>query len=319
MESLQFSLQAVAPLFILILIGIILRKKGWIDSLFVERGSWLVFHLSLPALLILKISSMDRSLLLSLEEVLLVMGLTLLVFVLSWVGGILFLKPHDRGAFCQGAFRGNMAIIGLALILQTAGDPGLQKGAVFVSILMPTFNVLATLVLVLSNPQGRESESVGKAVLQSLVKLIKNPLILAVLLGFLLFGFSIEIPSVLHQSLDYLGKLSLPLALICIGAGMDFSHMRENLGATLLSALVKVLILPVLALVLSFPLGLSPLSRLVVFILMGSPTAVSSFPMTRALGGNHGMAANVVALSTLMSILTLGIGLVIFDSMGWLL
>jgi len=313
------ALQAVVPVFLLILTGYVLRRSGRIDGNFIHTGSRLVFHFALPALLVLRISTMDRSLFMSLRDTVLVLAVPLGITLFSWIAAAFRLPPEDRGVFVQGSFRSNMAIIGLALVRGVYGVPGEEKAALMIALLIPLFNVLATLAITLPLAGAAEKGQSLPALLGStLMKLVKNPLMIAIALGFLLFLLSWELPVIIEKPLSYLSPMALPLGLICIGGGIDFSAFRENLKRTLLASLFKILLMPLVAAVLALYWGLEPLDTGVLVLLMGSPTAVSSFPMAQALGGNGKLAANIVALSTLLSILSLGLALTLLGAAGFL-
>jgi len=319
-----FAARAVVPVFLLILLGLFLRRIRWINQDFIRLGSSLVFHFSLPALLILKISSMDPSQFLQGKELWAALGITFFLWLFSWLGSIPFLSARDQGVFAQGAFRSNMAIIGLAIVQQVLGDPGVQKAAILIALLIPVFNILATfgISIPLTSAEevekGNERPGAGKMLLLLIKKLVTNPLMIAIALGFLLFLFSIKLPPVIHSSLEYLGRMSLPLALICIGGGIDFSHFRQNTGATVSASLFKVLLMPLLGFAAARILDMDGLTTVVFVIIFGAPTAVSSFPMAHSLGGNKELAANIVALSTLLAIATLGLALTLLGMMGYL-
>lgn len=319
MSHFLFALQAVLPVFLLILAGYVLRHKGWINQDFIQKGSRLVFHFSLPALLVLNISSMDRELFLSLQESLLVLAIPLGITLLCWIAAAFSLPPRDRGVFVQGAFRSNMAIIGLAVVRGVYGEAGVEKGALMIALLIPLFNILATLAITLPlASEAAEDRKISALMGQTILKLLKNPLIIAIALGFLLFAFSIELPVIVRKPLSYLSPMALPLGLICIGGGIDFSAFRDNLKRTVTASLIKVLFMPLVATLAALYLHMNALSLGVMVILMGAPTAVSSFPMAQALGGNGKLAANIVALSTLLSIFTLGLALTVLGAAGYL-
>ncbi|MDA3851161.1 MAG: AEC family transporter [Spirochaetaceae bacterium] len=315
----MFAAQAVLPIFILILAGIMLKRKKWIGEDFIKTGSKLVFNISLPSLLILKISSMESGYFLNRHEIFILLGVTLTIFFLSWIWGIVFLTPKDRGVFTQGSFRGNMAIVGLAVAIQVFGDQGAVLGAMVVALLMPLYNILATVALVVPLAgEGEGEQRILPLVWSVIKKLFTNPLIIAVILGFLLFGFSLSIPPIIKTSLEYFNRLTLPLALICIGGGMDFSHLKANLNQTLTAVIFKLVISPVLLFGVCYIMHIPQHITAVFFIMLGAPNAVSSYPMARSMGGNHEMAANIVAISTLLSMITLGIGLAFLGGWGYL-
>lgn len=319
MTHFLYALQAVIPVFLLILTGYVLKRSGRINQNFIHTGSRLVFQFALPALLVLRISSMDRGLFMSLRETVLVLAVPLGITLISWIAAAFRLPPEDRGVFVQGAFRSNMAIIGLALVQGVYGEPGVEKAALMIALLIPLFNFLATLAITVPLARAEErGRPIPSLLGNTLIKLIKNPLMIAIALGFLLFLLSWELPVVVEKPLSYLSPMALPLGLICIGGGIDFSTFRDNLKRTVLASVFKILLMPLSAAILGLLWRMEPLDMGVLVLLMGSPTAVSSFPMAQALGGNGKLAANIVALSTLLSIFSLGLALTILGAAGYL-
>ena len=62
--------------------------------------------------------------------------------------------------------------------------------------------------------------------------------------------------------------------------------------------------------------GIRDTELAVLFFLAASPTAAASFVMTRSMGGNAALAANIVVLSTLGSLLTVTSGLILLKYLG---
>lgn len=319
LSSFIFAAESVIPLFFLILAGILLKKFNWIDDKFIKTGSKIVFYLSLPALLILRIGSLDASILLTWNEIFLTVGISIGLTLLTWFIGGPFLSLNQKGPFVQGSYRGNMAIIGMAIAFSVLGDIGVQKVAMFVAILMPLYNILAAIVLTIpAAKMGDQEVNAGHLALSTLKKIITNPLIISVSIGFLIFFLNIELPGVITKPLTYLTNLVLPLALICIGGGIDFSHLKSSLLATSIATIIRVVIAPIIAFVLCRILQVDSISTVVIIIVMGAPTAISSYPMTRVIGGDHELSANIVALTTLMAIPTQGIALMLLKMNGYL-
>ncbi len=121
----------------------------------------LIYYIALPALLFFKIATSDFFV--SFNGTLLV-GLAisfLAMFVISYgYGSIRGYRPSVHGAFCQGAFRGNLAYIGLAIVYNAYGEKGFAVAGILLGFLVPLFNFLSVVALLL--PQRRDSYRMGK-------------------------------------------------------------------------------------------------------------------------------------------------------------
>ncbi|MDD2875150.1 MAG: AEC family transporter, partial [Azoarcus sp.] len=141
---LSFSFSVTGPIFIILALGIWLRRTGMLNDGFIEGGSRIVFSIGLPAVLFLSISKTEFGEATNLA--LIAFGLigTFLVFLLlEWVAARWVQPPEDRGVVVQGGFRSNMGIIGLAYCVNAYGDAGLVAAALYLGLVTILFNVLA--------------------------------------------------------------------------------------------------------------------------------------------------------------------------------
>ncbi|MFV8782776.1 AEC family transporter [Microbulbifer sp. SA54] len=302
METFNFALSVTAPIFLTLLVGYGLARVGLLSESFVDDASRLVFLVTLPALLFFNIFGSDAQL--GEELPLLAAGLigSLLTVPLAWVVARP-LEYGDRSAFIQGAFRGNLGIIGLAWAANAYGPGGLAQAALLMAVITIFYNVAAVALFAVYSQKAKFSW----------VKLAKdiasNPLILAIVLALVAKSAGVVLPQMVVQTGDYLASVTLPLALLCIGASLDLSMLsRSSFGAFAASGF-KLLVVPLVLVAAGWLFGLDAQSMAILFLLAAAPTASASFIMARALGGNSQLAANIVALSTLFSIVTASIGL----------
>lgn len=302
METFSFALSVTAPIFLTLLVGYGLARVGLLSESFVDDASRLVFLVTLPALLFFNIFGSDAQL--GEELPLLAAGLigTVLTVPLAWVVA----RPldyGDRSAFIQGAFRGNLGIIGLAWAANAYGPAGLAQAALLMAVITIFYNVAAVALFAVYSQKAKFSW----------VKLAKdvatNPLILAIVLALVAKGVGLVLPQMIVQTGDYLASVTLPLALLCIGASLDLSMLRRSSFGAFAASAFKLLVVPFVLVAVGWAFGLDTQSMAILFLLAAAPTASASFIMARALGGNSQLAANIIALSTLFSIVTASIGL----------
>lgn len=312
-KLLLFALSITVPIFVVILLGTALKRIRFINDEFIRVASNLVFTVGLPASLFFGTAKTDFSQLANPDHLAVMVAMTLLVFA----GSILAARLHvperaDRGVYVQGAFRGNLVIIGIAFCTNAFGDAGLALAAMPVAVLVALYNVLSVYVLSASINGSGSGNSLGKI----LMGIIKNPLIIGILMGLVASLAGLPLPQLLLDTGDYFADLTIPLALLCIGGMMDLSAPRHAGGPALGSVIWKLIVSPLLACAFAIALDIRGTELAVIFFLAASPTAAASFVMTRSMGGNAALAANIVVLSTLGSLLTVTGGLVLLKYAG---
>ncbi|HVO72610.1 MAG TPA: AEC family transporter [Ignavibacteriaceae bacterium] len=312
MENLIFIINLVAPVFIIVALGFILKTIGLINENFVNLSSKIVFTVSLPALIFVEIYSIDLKKIFDLELIVFVYAGTLLSFFLSWAAALPFIPPgKDRGVFIQGSFRGNFAIVGLALIANVLGAAHLGKASLLVAAVIPLYNVLSVIVLTTSL---RSEKHVNFR--STFFEILKNPLILAVVAAVVFSVFKIPVPHPALKTIEYLSALSLPLALIGIGGFMSFSGLKKDSAIVVYSTFIKLVLIPLLAVYIAYFYGFRGENLGIIFILFACPTAVASFIMAEAMGLNGKLAGNILLLTTFGSVLTITLGLFILKEFG---
>ncbi|WP_221798581.1 AEC family transporter [Oceanobacter mangrovi] len=298
LQSLVFTAEIILPVFLLAILGVVLRKRNMIDDHFVGVGSRLVFNLTLPVLVFLAISKIrfDSGTHLGL------MGFVAASILIGWlfcIGWSYFFRVDnsDRSAFVQAAFRGNLGIVGIATVVYAFGEEGTRAGALVLAVGVPMYNLLSVVTLA----QGQGVNWGGQMML-----IAKNPLIIAIVAALPFSFFQWHLPTPIQNAATSLGQMTLPLALIGVGGSLDFQALRRANWVAVQISLLKLLILPGASVIAAWWLGFRGVDLGVIALMLASPTAAASFVMARAMGANHVLTANTIAVTTLASMVTMG-------------
>lgn len=310
-ELFSRTLDTTLPVFAMVFVGMGLKRLKWIDSAFVSTASALVFKATLPTLIFLSLIKADLSVALDVSLMVFFAAATLGQFLLSWVWAHYRVAHQDRGIYVQGAFRGNCGVVGLALAAGMYGNYGLSAGSLLLGVVIVMYNAFSVVVLAFYQP-GQPTDW------RSLLKHVaKNPLIISVFAALPFTALSISLPSWVVTSGDYFASLTLPLALICIGATLSVSSMRDSSQVALGASLMKMVTLPILSTLAAWIMGFSGQQLGLLFLFFASPTAAASFVMVKAIGGNVSLAANIIAITTLMASITVTLGVFALRLLGW--
>ena len=298
----MFSVGAILPVFGVMVLGFLLRRRGFLTQGFCQTGNRLVFNLCLPAMLLRQIASMGGVRAADGGFLLYAFAATLAGVLAVWLPAHFFMKNKTQvGAFAQGAFRGNTALLGAALLQSICGSQAYAPLIILAAV--PVYNVLSVVVLSLEAGGGGTLDRTR--VLGALKQVARNPILLGILAGmpFALTGRSIPLPA--DKVLSMLGGLASPLSLLVIGAGFRWQAALEKRRTTLLAALVKLVRLPAAALPPAAALGFRGEALVALLVMSGTPSAVSSYIMAENMGNDGVLANGIVAVTTLLSAVTL--------------
>ncbi|WP_432454912.1 AEC family transporter [Agarivorans sp. QJM3NY_29] len=302
MQHWMFALSTTGPIILMLCLGWFLRRREVLNENFIKQGNSLVFNISLPSLLFLSTASNPLSHSLDFSLVILGVLFTLASVLLLFVVSRPWLRGGRQGVFIQGAFRGNMGIIGIAMVLNAYGMDVLPKAALFLAFMTMTFNVVSVALL-------------GAKRSRIISSLLKNPLIIAILAGLLCSALGLQLPDVVAKTCQYLANMTLPLALICIGASLQWQSFKSNLSPVLWASACKLIIIPLLAVTLALYMQFSGSDIGLLFLMMGTPTAAASYVMASKMTEHGQVAGEIVAFTTMFSALSVSVGLVTLASL----
>lgn len=313
MESFIFSVGITLPIFIVLCAGTILKKTGSIDDAFIGKASRISFNVALPALLFISILKSDIDIRQGFSVTLYGVVATTFLFVLLE----LFLPPFirdkkDCGVMVQGAFRSNLGIVGLAYCLNAYGDSVYGPAAMYVAFNTILYNVLAVITL----SRWSDAESSSNNLLPVLFKAIaRNPMIIAIIVALSIKFAGLSLPATIVQAGSYFAQLALPLALLCAGASLNYSG-RANLNMALVATVFRLVLFPGVLTLGAILIGFRGMELGTLFLMTSAPAAAASYIMARAMGGNANLAGNIIAATTLFSLVTTGIGAALLRYFG---
>ncbi len=294
----------LAPVFFIIALGTLLRSTGFMSARMTEWSSGLTYWVALPALLFFETADVQFGFRpYAGVFVVLFGGLAVSVAAGYLAARLLRLPEPKTGALVQAAFRGNLAFVGIPVVVYGLGEgnsPAVKLAVLVVAAMLPVNNTVAILVLI----DGRHRFNVG-AVWMMLERVVTNPLILACLAGLAVAGLGWRLPLAASRTLEPLGNMALPLALINIGSTLSLRVVRGSLSPILTASIIKVALGPLAGYGLARLMGLGGDELRVVLIMLACPTASSSFVMAAQMGRDALLTAGAVVLSTMLSFISL--------------
>jgi predicted permease len=297
------------PVMVLIALGSGLARIGFMGREFIGGLNKLTYWVALPALIFRAAASAGMPPVSSLWIALSVIAATLcaLGFAVA-LAAILKQPAHQRRTFVECAFFGNLAYIGLPILAHSLGlvsvgeRPELLATTVIAMTILTVLNNL--LVMIVLQPRGVTP-------LRMAGHLAFNPVVMGGFLGIAWGAAGLELPVALDRSLQTLGGMAVPAALLCIGGSLLSAPLRGRLGGIAVSTLVKIAALPVAAWLFALWLGLSPADTRIVLIFAACPTAAAAYTMASQMGGDESFAAGAIAASTVAAFASLALALVV--------
>lgn len=309
-EKFLFSGTVTGPICLMLFLGIVFRRISLIDGHFIEVASRLVFNITLPALLFLSVLNSSHDF----TAIGPMIAFGLMGNLLFFIGVTLITKAlftQDNGVIVQGAFRGNVAIVALAYVANAYGNDALALAALYVAGLTLTFNVLSVIAL-----SPKEGNSVYQTIPIVIKSLTKNPLIISILLGMLFSQLDLSLPKIANDAGQYFANMTLPLALLCSGGSLDLGQLYRDKHSAWFASAVKLIICPLIFTLAAIAFGYRGLELGIIFLTSSSPTAAASFVMAKAMKANATLAANIVVMTTLLSIITSTLGIFLLSSLS---
>jgi predicted permease len=290
---------SLIPVFSLIALGVVLRRfsllsvDGW-GAL--ERLTYFVLF---PPLMFMSIVEGSFA-----GEEALRLGAALAATVVIMAGLMLLARPglaKDGAQFSsvfQAGIRWN-GYVALGVISGLHGDHGVALAAVGFAVLVPINNVMSVLVL------SRYAGTAPASFLRVVRSVATNPLIISTLLAVLLVSFGVRVSEPVGDTLNLLGDATVSLGLICVGAALDFSSMRAAKWPLAVGTVLRLVVMPAVTMTLCIMIGLQGMAFDIAMICVAAPVATSAYILSRQLGGDATLMANIITLTTLLSLVTI--------------
>lgn len=303
MEDFIYSINVTLPIFLVMLIGYVLKQKGMLNESFVTVANRFNFNVTLPFLLFRDISGVDIRAVFDPGYVLFCAAASTVCFWLIWGGTKLFLKEKSmRGAFVQASFRSSAAVMGLAFIENIYGSSAM--GPLMIIGAVPLYNIFSVIVLTFEGEHAGE-ENRAEKIRQACVNVFKNPIILSILAGLLVGLAGIKFPPVVDKTVASMAQIATPLALIAIGAGFEGRSVLKKIKPAVAASVIKLLLQPLLFVPLAIWMGFRGEKLIGILIMLASPTTPSCYIMAKNMGNDGGLTAGVIVMTTLLAAFTL--------------
>lgn len=297
MSNLVFSLNATVPIFLLMVLGYVLNRIGWFDDTLAEKVNTFVFRIPLPVMLFVELAKIDIREAWDTRFVLFCFATTCLSILIAWGLSFLVRKKSSRGEFVQAAYRSSAAILGVAFISNIYGNAGMAPLMIIGAV--PLYNIMAVVVLELSNP---EHQGIEKGVMGKTIKgVLTNPILIGIVIGIVWSLLRFPVPRIADKFLTDLGNLATPLGLMAMGATFDFKKATGEIRPAIGATLMKLFGFGILFLPAAIALGFRNEKLVAILVMVGSATTVSSYVMARNMNHEGTLTASTVMLTTLFS------------------
>lgn len=303
MSDFLFSINVTFPIFLVMVIGWALKQTGMLNDNFVTVANKFNFKVTLPFMLFRDISSVDIRAVFDLKFVLFCAIASSICFWGIWGLTKLFLKENTmRGAFVQASFRSSAAVMGLAFISNIYGSSAM--GPLMIIGAVPLYNIYSVLVLTFEADTLEAGHDTGK-IRQACINIVKNPIIIAIVLGLITALFRVQFPVMISKTIGSVAQMATPLALIALGAGFEGRKALAKMKPTLWASMIKLVIQPLIFIPIAAYMGFDGEKMIAILIMLAAPATPSCYIMAKNMNNDGVLTASIVVMTTLLAAFTL--------------
>ena len=293
-------LTSLLPVFLIIISGFIFKKSGFPGDDFWPGTERIVYYFLYPALLFSSSAAASWEFF---SVASMVWAVLAAMFVMSGLLLLLRSRLSQNDPSFTSVFQGSLrftSYIGFAAAFALFGDEGLYLTAVFITVTIPVVNILCVMVLVRYGGQKRGWDWIFTTV-------VKNPLVLACLAGMTFNLIGLKLPAMVENFTTILGRGSLPLGLLAVGASLQLSTIRQGSRELIYACMLKLILMPILMWTSCTLLRVDSLSTAVAVLFASLPASPLSYILAKQLGGDTRLMSSIIAVQTCLSIITLPI------------
>lgn len=318
LEYITLSINITMPFILLALLGLFMKRRGMISDTFVAQGNKVIFYFAIPVTIFNNIHSADLSNVFDLPFLIFNSVWLIVFFLATWWFAVIFIKDKEIvPSFVNSAYRSSLSVVAPPLFMLMFIDPGasdiLSKGILTVSVLLILSYVTASILFAVHNPSSQKGN-----LLDILTSIAKNPIIIGVVIGLAFNVLGWTLPVFSSNTVNSLGGLAMPLAMICVGGNLTFHGFDIRFKYVLISAFIKLFIMPISSVIVALLFGFTGSDLTIIMILNALPMAVGAYVMQAELGGDSYIGASVLMLTMTLSALTLTFYIFLFRIMGFL-
>lgn len=316
MSDFIFSINVVLPLFLLIAAGYAVKQIRFVSESFLSEANKFVFRFPLPLMLFQNIKDAFAGTISSFYNTKLILsaaiGILTVIVILVIIVPLVVKRRATTGSVIQGIYRSNFIIYGLPLATSMYGDIAIIPISMLLGIVIPVYNVAAVIILTVFS----ETKSTSSISFVHIIKgIFTNPLIIACIAGFAVGMSDIRFPVLINKPIDEIAKIATPLALLVMGGQFKLKGLQSNFMIALIASLVKLIVIPLIAIVIFVYMGFRGLELAALLCLFATPTAVVSYVMAENMGCDGKISAQIVVMSTALSAVTIFLFIFVLKSM----
>ena len=305
MANFLLGLNIIFPIFFVIFAGYLAKQKGYLDEHFVSTSTWIVFYVALPLKLFSDIRSAHIETLPTTYVAYILLGI-FLIFFATWIAARPFIPDRKKlSAFVHCSFRSNFVYVGYPILESLYGKPSPEHMIVVTVFGLTLYNILAIVILTLYSESEDKKIHPGKI----LLKILKNPMIIAIFIGVLFNILQIPVYTGLDKGISLLAALCTPLSLLLIGASLNFESVTHDLALVFASATIRTILTPLILIPVGIAIGLSAVELGIAYVFWATPCAINCFIYTKEMGGDSELASKIITTSFLFAIVTYPIGI----------
>ena len=316
MENFIYSINVTMPIFLVMVIGYILKQIGMLNDNFVTVANKFNFKVTLPFMLFKDIAGVDIKAVFDIKYVLFCAIVSTICFWVVWGTAKLLVRDKTiRGAFVQSSFRGSAAVMGLAFIQNIYGSSAM--GPLMIVSAVPLYNIFSVIVLTF---EANDSTGIDKKakIRQAGINICKNPIILSILAGLIVGLLEIQFPTLVNKTVRNVAQMATPLALITIGAGFEGRKALAKIAPTMAASMIKLVLQPLVFLPVAAWMGFSGEKMIAILIMLASPTTPSCYIMAKSMNNDEVLTASVIVTTTLMAAFTLTGWIFLLKTLGYI-
>ena len=315
MENFLLAFNVGFPIFLIMMLGVILKRKNMLDEKSLNVMNSLIFRLFMPTLLFFNIYNMGDLSTLSFDNLKLLVYAFISILIVLFLAWLIYMpNVKDRkklSVLIQGVYRGNFVLFGLAIADSLYGKESLGTVSLLTAIVIPTFNVIA--VILLEYYSGNEVNKI-----KLIKQVFKNPLIIATLTAIVFLVLKINIPKPVYKAIGDISKIATPLAFLVLGAGLKFGNILKNLKYLISVNILRLIGNPLITVGLGKLLGFQGIELVALLSMSACPTAVVSYTMAKEMNADGDLAGEIVATTSMLSIFTIFCWVLVLKNLGWI-
>ena len=313
MNSFYISLSAVLPMFVMLALGFFLRRTGVVDEKSLGVINRLCFKVFLAVNVYYNIYKVNIAEVLDWKLLITAVLSQFVILGLSVLSSSAVEKDRKRmGALAHGMFHTNFVIFGTLIGTALCGEDNIGGIVLLIAVIVPLLNVLS--VFLLEYCRQSNGISIGTTVMNAL----KNPYVIAAVLGFLTQLLHIHYPEMIANIFRDLGRCGTPLALIAMGGLFNFASVSENTRDITAGCLVRLVIIPALLIPLAVWLGFRGSELVALMCIFFAPCATSSFNLACAMDSDADLTSQLIVFTSLFSLVTIFVWIFTVSSFGLL-